>query len=160
MAGNVQAVLSGSVNLAATQGFVGTAGNLNNFFTANGGNLAFGGGVSSDVYDTNGGWTPFGTTGFSLWDSSIGDRVALFSDPAIGVPLGYVSGSALSATATEFGASFASLGFTLGSFVTVFTNNQITDTVTVNIIRTPEPSTLALIVLGLAGLGYARKRKA
>ena len=109
---------------------------------------------SDDIYtvDFITPWTPFGTSLFETWDTTSGSSVSLYSNPVIGLPDGYTSGDSLAGSATTFGATFASLGFTPGSYVTVVTN-AVTDTVTVNIgavaIAVPEPGTLGLLI-GLA----------
>ena len=156
--GNVEATLSGSLDLNATLGFH-SQNNSYDGYLASGGNIAFTAASNIDVYNMDGDWTPFGTGGFGSWDSSSGDAWAMFADPRLGVPAGYVSGDSLSSFATKFNSSFAALGFTPGSYVTTLTNGNITDTVTVNIGKIPAPGALAL--LGIAGIaGRRRRRKA
>jgi hypothetical protein len=141
--GNVQAVLSGSLNLGATGGFSGNSTGYNGYIASSGG-LSFTT-ADSDYYAIDvGTWTPFGTGGFGSWDSSSGDVWHMFTDPVIGVPVGYVSGNPLSATATKNGTTFAALGFTPGTYVTTLTGIGGTDTVTVivgaaNLAPTPPP---------------------
>jgi hypothetical protein len=67
---------------------------------------------------------------------------------------GYTSG-ALAGSTTIFGQSFASLGLTRGTFVYGIPS----DTLTVRVGAIPEPASIALLGLGLAGLGYRRKIK-
>jgi hypothetical protein len=141
--GNVQAVMSGSLNLGATGGFSGNSTGYNGYLASSGG-LSFTA-ANSDYYAIDvGTWTPFGTGGFGSWDSSSGDVWHMFTDPVIGVPVGYVSGNPLSATATKNGTTFAALGFTPGTYVTTLTGTGGTDTVTVivgaaNLAPTPPP---------------------
>lgn len=128
--GNVQADMSGNVNLSATGGFAGLSGAYNGYLASSGG-IAFTNG-STEFYNIDvGTWTPFGPGGFGTWDSASGDALALFTDPVIGVPTGYVSGNALSATATKNTTTLAVLGFTTGTYVTTLTNGLTTDTITV-----------------------------
>ena len=157
--GNVQMTMSGSINLSALGGSAGSFAGFSGYL-ASGGNIATAG--STDLFNVSIlTWTPFGTGGFGTWDASSGDAVALFSDPVLGLPLGYVSGGVLSGTGTALGASFASLGFTPGSYDSVLTEGSFTDTVTVNIgpsSPVSEPATVLLLGLGLVALG-ARHRK-
>lgn len=153
---DVQATLSGKIDLAALQGLISQSGGYNGYYPP-------GGGISmtsnnSEYYGLDvGTWTPFGGGGFGNWDSSSGDAFHMFTNPVLGLPVGYISNSPLSASATKFNASFASLGFNTGTYVTKLTGpNGVTDSVTVNI-GIPSPGALAL--LGVAGVGAARRRR-
>ena len=130
--GNVTAVLSGNLNLGATLGYVNESNGFNGV-APSGGNISFTS-ASSSYYLTSPAWTPIGTGGFFNWDSSSGSAWHMFSPAYIGVPNGYVSGTALSATATKNSTNYAALGLTPGSYVTTLTNGAVSDTVTVNVI--------------------------
>ena len=84
----------------------------------------------------------FGTGSFTYADTGAGDAFGLnassFGAPYVFVPLGYVSGTALSSSATFLGQSIASLGLTTGSYV----YSSGTDSVTINISAVPEPRDL------------------
>lgn len=128
--GNVQAVLTGTLNLGATLGLGGTSPGHGGF-SASFGVVGFTT-ESTEYYNIDvGAWTPFGPGGINFWDSSSGDAFTMFSDPVVGVPAGYISGSVMSATATMNSTTLDALGFTTGIYVTTLTNDQITDTVTV-----------------------------
>jgi hypothetical protein len=156
--GNVDLELSGSINTDALGSFAGTFASFNGY-RASDGNIALSGPGAGTVetYNTGISWTPFGDGAFGLWDTASGDAFAMFSNPSIGLPVGYISGSTLFATARMNGDTLASMGFDLGSFVTVITNGNNTDTVTVNINTIPAPGTFAMV--GLGGLVVARRRR-
>lgn len=169
--GNVEAVLNGSLDLNAVGGQQGNSTGFDGY-QALAGNLSFTA-ANTEFYAIDvGTWTPFGPGAFGNWDSSGGDAWAMFSDPVIGVPVGYVSGAALSSSGTKNNTTFAALGFTPGVYVTTLTNGQNTDTVTVDIggaappvvPAAPVPSlgTWALIMLavllGLFGMGARASR--
>jgi hypothetical protein len=138
-------------------------GNANGFdgYLASAGLISFTA-ASSDAYGANvANWTPFGTSSTGSWDASSGDAFNLFSAPQIAVPVGYISGTNISGNATKNGASFATLGFALGSYVSTLTNGSFTDTVTVNVSAVPIPAAAWLFGSGLLGLvGIARRKKA
>jgi len=127
--GNVIATLSGDFDLDATQGFAGNSVGINGFRASTGLNSMST--EVSELYGMDVQWTPFGTGDFGFWDASKGDSWHMFSNPLLGVPPGYVSGTALSASATKVNSSFAEMGFTPGTYVTTLTNGDVTDTVTV-----------------------------
>ncbi|MBK1792581.1 PEP-CTERM sorting domain-containing protein [Persicirhabdus sediminis] len=161
----VNLVISGSVNLAATLGYDVTSVNSNELIDPSGG-FILGGSSSpinsgspynSDSYSVSDAWMPFGTGSLSYASLGNGDRVALFSNGAIGLPTGYVSGESLSATNSWIGSTFDSLGLTQGSYTTTLTNVSISDTVTVNVGVVPEPSTALLIGIGILGTIVRRR---
>jgi hypothetical protein len=79
-----------------------------------------------------------------------------FGSPYVFVPVGYISGAAISGMSTWLGQSFASLGLDPGTYV----YSSGLDTVTVNIGgAVPEPSTWAMMLLGFGALGVAMRRR-
>lgn len=152
--GDVNVTLRGSIDLDRLGSQVDTAGGYNGY-------LASGGQISMnfapvDFYNIGGAdWTPFGSGGFGNWDVSGGDGWAMYGNPFLGIPVGYVSGTALNATASAVGTDFATLGFDLGSYVTTLVGGRGSQTVTVNVL--PAPGSLAL--LGLAGVVGIRRRR-
>jgi len=67
-------------------------------------------------------------------------------------PDGYISGSALSGTATWSGTTISSLGLTPGTYTWTWGTGPDADSLTVNIGVVPEPSTLTLLGIGIAGV--------
>ena len=153
--GVVQVTVSGSIDLSATLGTNGTATNTSRVIRPDDGIITAGNATTSQRYLISaGGWTPFGP-GNGTAGTGGGDRVALFSGPEIALPFSYSSGAALSAFGSYSG-SFESLGLTVGSHVTSFSNGSNSDTVTINVI--PEPHSLLMLGLG-AGLLMGRRRR-
>lgn len=116
-------------------------------------------GFNVDSYSGITGPSSFGTGGFHSTQIYTGDTFRL-AIGMVGVPSGYVSGSALNATTTFSNATFASLGLTVGTYV--FSAPH--DTITVNIetpaaAALPEPATWAMMLLGFGGIGFAVRRK-
>jgi hypothetical protein len=99
-----------------------------------------------------------GTGSFTAADSSSGDLLAPdAADHYLFLPQGYVSGTALSSSATWNNTDFATLGVTEGSTLT-FT--WASDSITVNVLTpVPEPMTALLPMLGaLLGGAIVRRR--
>ncbi len=104
----------------------------------------------------------FGSSvGFTAASSGTGDLFGFVAGPFV-VPDNYVSGAALSGTATFANTTFAMLGIAAGTFTSSWGTGANADSLTLQIgpISVPEPGTLALLGLGLAGLGLSRRRKA
>lgn len=114
-----------------------------------------------DYYAPFSGPTSFGSGGPSNPTSGSGDKVGLRLDlPGVAVPLGYVSGDFLSSSSTYAGATFASLGVTIGNYVWSWGSGPTVDSFTLNITEAvPEPASLALLATGIAGLVLRRRRK-
>jgi hypothetical protein len=175
---NVEVTYSGSINLDSTLGFRDTSKAINGYLASEGGI-----GISSgaiDYYEISASsWTPFGTGGFGTWDATSGDALMLSTDSYLALASGYISGKTLSGTAIKVNSSFAALGFTVGSFATQLVNGDCSqtvtvnvrqvpvqlfngdcsETVTVNVHQVPVPTTLAILALGLIGLGARRFKK-
>ena len=157
---DLQATLSGSLNLSATQGFSDQPNSYNGFLP-NAGLVAFNSGRVNSYRLNITSFAPFGTS-FSVygWGSSSGDLFAMYGGGFLAVPLDYQSGAELSATATRIGYSISNLS--TGSFVSTFSNGQVSDSITVRVglrpSAVPLPSTLLLFILGFLGL-FIRKLK-
>jgi hypothetical protein len=79
----------------------------------------------------------------------------------IDVPSGYISGSPLSGNATWNSATFTSLGEKPGTYEWTWGTGAHADSFTLRIGAVPEPGSLMLLAVGLAGLGVVlRTRRA
>jgi len=107
--------------------------------------------------------TDFGAGGGIVATSGTGSifGATKFQD-AIIVPVGYVSGTSLSGTATFANETFATLGLTQGTYVFSWGTQADADTLTIDVgtvTATPEPATLAVFgVPLLVGLLTRRRR--
>ncbi|MBV9656516.1 MAG: PEP-CTERM sorting domain-containing protein [Verrucomicrobia bacterium] len=82
------------------------------------------------------------------------------SNHVLGLPVGYVSGTFFTDSATYNNATFASLGFTPGTYTYTWGSGATADSLTVTGV-VPEPSSWAMVGAGtlmLLGLGRARRR--
>lgn len=153
----VEGVLSGSLDIsgiASVGGFGSVTG-----IQASGARIGMGPSGSSQVlYDALiGGPTSFGPGGVFL-GTGTGDAVFMAGDVGdLYLPGSYVSGGALGATLSIAGATFASLGVNVGTYVYTLTTG---DTLTVTFGGTvPAPATLSLAGLALlAAAGLSRRR--
>jgi hypothetical protein len=153
--GNVVGTLSGSVDTTGLTVFSGTKVSAPLFNPGTGQLFSGPGGPVAVIFGAFAAQS-WGSVGFHVADSTTGDPFAI-AHTNLFLPFGYVSGAALSGTLTFLSATFASLGITPGSYVYTLPNE---DTVTVRFeAPAPEPATLALLSLGLAGLAVARRRK-
>ena len=114
--------------------------------------------------------TAFGTGDQLFADMGDGAIVGLgtfnqTSGGVVAVPQDYVSGASLgTSTATWSGATITSLGLTPGAYVWTWGEGATADSFTLDIIANgvpgaPEPATWAMMLLGLAGLSFVRKRR-
>ena len=120
---------------------------------ASGGPTTF---ADADIYEGFTGPTTFGSGDNTFPTSGSGDAVSVIGSAGqLFLPAGYVSGTALSDTDTYANQTFATLGFTPGTYTYTFGSGANADSFVVT--SAPEP---ALSVLALAGLGLLRRRRA
>src|SRR4051794_24185459 len=157
---NVVATATGSLNLTGLTN-MGTFG-LSEFVNPSIAYIGLGAGGSVTGYAGLTGPASFGPGGTTASSSFAGTSFALngasFVSPFVFVPVGYVSGSAISGTATWLSQTIASLGLTPGQY-TYAGNN---DSVVINIgavSQAPEPSTWAMMLLGFGAIGLAFRRR-
>jgi hypothetical protein len=92
-----------------------------------------------DIYQTVSGPSNFGSGGAANATSATGDRLAIIAGQFIDVPLGYVSGTALSGTATWSNTTLAQLGVTPGTYTWNWGSGAHADSLTL-VITAPEPA--------------------
>jgi hypothetical protein len=116
-----------------------------------------------DWYDLASVTLPYGTTG-TYFTSSItsGDAFSIWGfgggQPQVGLTSGYTSGTPISADMTLPGQTIAGMTLIPGSYTFTVPN----DTIILNIAGTtgvPEPSTLTMMLNGVAALGFAGYRR-
>jgi hypothetical protein len=96
---------------------------------------------------------------FTLATSGTGDVVGIITDAGIYLSTDYVSGSALSGTATWADQTLSGLGMTPGDYVWTWGTGATADSFDVVINGVPEPASLMLIGLPLIGLALMRQRR-
>jgi hypothetical protein len=106
---------------------------------------------AADVYSGITGPGSFGSGAGRPASSGSGDLVGVVG--ALFVPTGYVSGSPLSDTSTYDGQTLATIGATPGKFEWKWGTGP-NQNFTLVIGEVPEPSTWAMMLLGLVGLGF------
>ena len=113
---------------------------------------------SVDVGGGLSGPTSFGS-GSGVASSGTGSLVGIDGfDGAIWVPQGYTSGTLLT-DSTTFAGTFASIGFTPGTYSYTWGTGASADSLTVTSV-VPEPSTWVGLGVGVAGLGLTLRRRA
>jgi len=165
---NVVVTGSGSINLSSL-----------NFMNVSGGNFGYldptafipSGGAATQTdwyqgYAVAGNPSNFGTGGGTAATSSVSGGYFGFIPGYLGgnstlfeVAHGYTSDSFFTLSSTWANESFASLGITSGTYTWQWSKNNgsgASDSVTVNAV--PEPSALALLAIGAAGLAVLRLR--
>ncbi|HSV00724.1 MAG TPA: PEP-CTERM sorting domain-containing protein [Roseiarcus sp.] len=115
----------------------------------------------TDGYDGFSGPASFGGGSLTIDASSgSGDTVTIVGGGnLIGVPKGYLSESLLSDISTYSGQTFTSLGVTPGAYEWTWGTGP-NQNFTLIVGEVPEPSTWAMMLIGLAGLGVAGRRAA
>jgi hypothetical protein len=109
-------------------------------------------GSQAAIYSGFSGPTSFGSGGETFANSATGDPVGVFHGFAVVVPIGYVSGTALSDTSTYNNQTFSSLGVTPGTYEWTW-GNGADQNFTLQTVPEPRvPLILAVGVLLLLGV--------
>ena len=159
---NVVATGSGTIDLTGLT-FVNTLSGRVPGMNPSTGVIATGplGGLTEDFYSGVTGPTSFGSGTGASPSSGSGNLVGMHGGGTLAgelaLPTGYVSDSFLSDTSTYNGATFTSLGLTPGVYTWSWGPAAADDTF-VLAIGAPEPSTLAVLAVGLLGFGLLRRR--
>jgi hypothetical protein len=164
---NVVATGSGSIDLTDLTGFTGT-GSIGAGITPTQPLFIIGSPSGSFAYyEFISGPTSFGSGSGAGASTTSGEQVGInccddLGGPALGVDLFYSSGSPISNAATYDNATFTSLGVTPGTYVWTWGTGAHADSFTLQIgpvANIPEPASLPLLAVGLAGLGLVLRRR-
>ena len=159
--GNVAANGTGTLNLTALT-LLGANSEIAQIDPARA--ILFAGPTSNttvSVYDGGGlaGPSSFGIATGANASAGTGSFVGIYGTALdLYVPQGYVSGTALTDSATFSNATFASLGFTPGMYTYTWGTGANADSLTVTSV-VPEPSTWVLLGLGAGLLGLTMRRR-
>jgi PEP-CTERM motif len=161
--GNVVATGSGNIDLTDLSLASGSFGQNSVIFPSEGA-IAVGSPLLVPVTVYNGittGPASFGSGFVTVATSGGGDTVGLGDAfNRIVVPVGYVSGTPLgTSTDTWSGATFVSLGATPGTYTWTWGTGANADSFTLQIGAVPEPASLSVLALGLAGLGMVLRTR-
>ena len=160
---NVVATGSGTIDLTALTFCCGS--NPPPDINAQLGRLSLGNGLAGAAWTggTFHGPINFGGGALFLATSGTGDHVEVAAtNSLIAVPTGYVSGAALSDSATWDNATISSLGLTPGTYTWAWGSGDHADSFVIDIEApapaVPEPASLALLATAVLGLGTTRRR--
>ena len=157
---NVVATGSGSFNLLAlTSSLQGFFSPVTRPVSAD---LTVGVSGFSDTYSKLSGPTGFGPGPLTYASSGSGDIFGVASGAFLAVPKGYVSGTALSGSATWTNTTIAGLGLNPGSYLYTWGISDVSDSLKVIVpgasSAVPEPQSLVLISGGVLAMLAMRKR--
>jgi len=125
--------------------------------------IAFGDGRTVSTYLMSSAVRPFGTSTsyFSSPSSDSGTNFFIWGDNGesakIGIDSNYVSGGAISSVMEFTSLTLADMGLAPGAYVYAIPNDTIT--VVVGETPVPEPASLGLIGVGVAAMGFLRRRR-
>jgi hypothetical protein len=168
---DVDLTMSGSINTAALTGPGGTSSQTAPYIYPSYSTLGTGtAGAQVSLYTGSfSGPSSWGTGSWTYPTTTSGDAVFWGGVSAPGkmwLPLGYATGSSLSASMTWSGQTLATLGLTIGTYTETWGTGPTADSLTVNVspaASVPEPSTAILAAIWAVsgiGCGLVRRRRA